>query len=52
VRFDWVSYVFGFISATVILIGLQGFIARLRWRRLNTGLRHYAKDLKHTEHGK
>ena len=52
-RFDWLSFVLGFFLATLILIVLQGFLARLRWRTLNTALGHYARNLEHpTERGK
>jgi hypothetical protein len=52
VRFDWLSFVFGFISATIFLIVLQVFLARLRWKSLNTPLKHYAENLAHTEDSK
>jgi len=52
VRFDWLSFVFGFILAAIFLIVLQVFLARLRWKSLNTPLKHYAENLAHTEDSK
>lgn len=57
-RFDWLSFVLGFLAAMGILSVLQKRVDRLRWRTLRTAidagisLEQYAKDLEDAESGK
>jgi hypothetical protein len=57
-RFDWLSFVLGFLAAsayTAILIAVQKRVDRLRWKTLRTAidagisLEQYAKALEDAE---
>jgi hypothetical protein len=58
VRFDWLSFVIGFLAATIILSAWQKRVDRLRWKTLRMAisagisLEQYAKDLEDAETGK
>jgi hypothetical protein len=57
-RFDWVSFVLGFLVAAAIMGAWQKWVDRLRWRTLRTAvaagvtIEQYAKDLEDAEGGK
>lgn len=57
-RFDWVSFVLGFLAATGLLSAWHKRLDRLRWRTLRTAVAagitivQYAKDLEDAEGGK
>jgi hypothetical protein len=54
-KFDWLSFVLGFVAAIGVLSVLQKRVDRLRWRTLRTAidagisLEQYAKDLEDAE---
>jgi hypothetical protein len=57
-RFDWVSFVLGFLAASGILSVWHKRLDRLRWRTLRTAIaagvtmEQYARDLADAESGK
>jgi len=57
-RFDWISFVLGFLMATVILSVYHNWLNRLRWRTLRLAIdagisiEQYAKELEDAEKGK
>jgi hypothetical protein len=57
-RFEWVSFVLGFLTATGFLSAWHKRLDRLRWKTLRTAIaagitiEQYAKDLEAAESGK
>jgi hypothetical protein len=57
-RFDWLSFVLGFLVASGILSAWQKRVDRLRWKTLRLAIdagisiQQYAKDLEDAEKGR